>query len=673
MKIKFLLFALLCQYNLLFAQSASIRLNQVGFFTNGPKVAAVVNTSATNFSIKSIDRSKTYHTGNLSAARTWSSSGESVKTADFSDFTRSGDFVLEIDGLGYSYPFSIGNDVFVKVNKLLTKSFYYQRCSAALPAEYAGKWARNAGHIDENVIIHPSAASPERPAGTTISSPKGWYDAGDYNLYITNSGIAIHSMLSAYEHFSSYFDTLNLNIPESENNLPDILDQVKWNTDWMLTMQDPNDGGVYFKKTDPSFDAYQILPEYDNAKRYMCKKSTSSAFDFAGAMAMTARVFKPFDEAYANQCLNAAKAAYEWGISNPAIYFTNPPAQDGYPEIVTGDYQDTDLSDEKEWAATELYITTKEESYYENSYKENNSYILPNWNRVRLLGLISLAYHRKNLTTVGFADTTSIKNKVISFATKLSNYQKNNSPYKIVMGQAGSSQFEWGSNGFAARQSFILLNAYFLNGNEDFLKSALSNVDYLLGRNAVGYSFITGIGGKQVMNLHHAMSKGDGVAEPIPGWMAGGPSNINYDGCVNYVNTPAISYIDKFGCYTKDEGDINWNSAAVYATAATQYYALYNGELVSSIEKFDNITNDALQTYPNPSTGQLNVIFDAKSSNKYQLEIVDSMGKIMFEKSYNLIIGKNEIPLNDLSLNKGIYVFKIKSDKQTSITKHIVE
>lgn len=673
MKIK--LFALLLSAGALYAQpSTFIRLNQVGFFVNGPKIAAVIGSSATTFSVKSTDRNTTYLTGNLSTAATWASSGESVKTADFSSFTQTGNYVMDVDGLGYSYTFSIGNDVFVDVNKKLAKAFYFQRCSAALPAQYAGIWARKAGHLDNDVIVHHSAASALRPAGTVISSTKGWYDAGDYNLYITNSGIAIHSMLSAYEHFSGYFDTLNLNIPESGNNLPDLLDQVKWNTDWMLSMQDPADGGVYFKKTDPNFDAWQILPEYDKAKRYVCKKTTSSAFDFAASIAMAARVFKKFDVKYATQCLNAAKAAYAWGVTNPNVMFANPVAEGGHPAIVTGDYIDTDLSDEYEWAATELYISTKDESYYAKGYKSGNSYILPNWNKVRLLGLASLAFHRKNLTSLGFADTTSIKNKLITMATTYSNYQKNTSPYKIVMGQGGNAQFEWGSNGFASRQSFILLTAYQLNGNQDFLKAALSNVDYLLGRNATGYSFITGIGSKRVMDIHHAMSAGDGVVDPIPGWMAGGPSNINYDGCVNYANTPAISYIDKLGCYTKNEGDINWNAGAVYATAATMYYGLFNKDATTSINSDAVKKNlDKMTVFPNPSKGTAFLSVTTSAFGKYQVQIVNQMGMMVQEREVYLTEGENMLNLETQSLAKGLHVVRLKSASSELIGKLLVE
>jgi endoglucanase len=678
MKTKLLLLACLWPGGWLLAQqSSAIRLNQVGFFTNGPKVVAVIGTSATQFTVKSTDRNTTYYTGNLSTASTWALSGESVQTADFSSFVTPGNYVIDISGLGYSYPFRIGNDVLVDVNRRLSKAYYYNRCSAALPANYAGKWSRNLGHPDTEVIILPSAASSARPAGTKVASTKGWYDAGDFNLYITNSSIGTYSPLTAYEQYKSYYDTLKLNIPESSNTLPDILDQVKWNTDWMLTMQDPNDGGVYFKKTDAVFDGFE-MPEADNVTRYMCKKTTSSAFDFAASMAVAYRVFKGWDNAYATQCLNAAKAAYIWGAANPNIVFANPPAEGGYPAITTGDYVDTDLSDEYEWAANELYIATLDEAYYAKGYKSGNSYPLPNWNVTRMLGLVSLVYHRKNLTSLGFADTLSMKNKLITMATTLSNYQKNTSPYKIVMGQGGKAQFDWGSNGFAARQSFILLNAYQLTQNIDFLTAALSNVDYLLGRNAVGYCFVTSVGSKPSMNISHRQSAADGIVDPVPGWMPGGPSSVTYisDGCANYTNTPATSYFDQQGCYTKNEVDINWNGAACYATAATEYYRLFNDDQGISTSLADDMLSTrvmGLTIYPNPSHGLVQVELNSKTTEKSQIKVLDPLGLVVYEKPVDLTMGENHFFLDTSLFKKGMYIVKVESETSKWQAKHVVE
>lgn len=120
------------------------------------------------------------------------------------------------------------------------------------------------------VYIHPSAQTDKRPAGSIISSPGGWYDAGDYNKYIVNSGISTYTLLGAYEHNPEYFDTLKLNIPESNNKIPDILDEALYNIKWMLTMQDA-DGGVYHKLTNPNFDGF-IMPDEADQKRYVVEK-----------------------------------------------------------------------------------------------------------------------------------------------------------------------------------------------------------------------------------------------------------------------------------------------------------------------------------------------------------------------------------------------------------------
>ena len=105
-------------------------------------------------------------------------------------------------------------------------------------------------------MVHPSATSPKRPAGTIISSPKGWYDAGDYNKYIVNSGFTLGLILQSYQLHQDRFNSLNLQIQESDNKIPDILDEMMYNLEWMLTMQDPTDGGVYHKLTTPHFEGF---------------------------------------------------------------------------------------------------------------------------------------------------------------------------------------------------------------------------------------------------------------------------------------------------------------------------------------------------------------------------------------------------------------------------------
>lgn len=148
-----------------------------------------------------------------------------------------------------------------------------------LEKKYAGDWIRKEGHPDTTVFIHPSAVSLKRLANTAFSSPGGWYDAGDYNKYIVNSGITMGTMLSAYEDFPTYFNNLQTNIPESSDPIPDLLNEVLYNLRWMLTMQDKEDGGVYHKCINAGFDAMEI-PEAATEKRYVIQKGDRSRTGF---------------------------------------------------------------------------------------------------------------------------------------------------------------------------------------------------------------------------------------------------------------------------------------------------------------------------------------------------------------------------------------------------------
>src|SRR5690554_2794855 len=223
--------------------SENIRLNQLGFYPNAPKFAIITSPDVSTYSLLTSDRSETVLAASeLKQSADTALNGNKTFIADFSFFKNPGDYVLYIDGLGYSYPFSIKDSINNDLAIATMKAFYFQRASTALPEEFAGKWHRSAGHPDDKVLIHPSAASATRPAGTIINAPGGWYDAGDYNKYIVNSGITTATLLSTYEDFPDNVKELNLSIPESTNKVPDLLDEILWNVRWMLTMQDPADG-----------------------------------------------------------------------------------------------------------------------------------------------------------------------------------------------------------------------------------------------------------------------------------------------------------------------------------------------------------------------------------------------------------------------------------------------
>ncbi|MGV8836214.1 glycoside hydrolase family 9 protein [Cellvibrio sp.] len=546
------------------AVSGNIKLNQLGFLPESAKWAVVPAGSAASFKVINTATKAEVFSGNLSAATTWSASEESVKLADFSSVKTPGDYLVRVEGANDSYTFTIASDVYSALTAASIKAFYFNRNSAELLATHAGVFARPLGHPDTQVLVHPSAASAARPAGTIISSPKGWYDAGDYNKYIVNSGIATYSLLAAYEHFPEIFNSQNLNIPESGDVLPDLLNETLWNLEWMLSMQDPNDGGVYHKLTNKNFDG-TVMPHQATSERYVVQKTTAAALDFAAVMATASRVFAQYETQLPGMSANmlaAAESAWAWAVANPAVTYQQP------DDVKTGEYGDGNLADEFAWAAAELYITSKKDAYYTAMKPTNTFATVPSWGDVRSLGWISLAHHRDNLTAV--ADKQLIANRIDGLAANLQTVWAA-SPYRVTMQK---NDFVWGSNSVALGQAMMLVQGYRLNGKREYLDAAQAMLDYVLGRNATDMSFVTGYGDKATMHPHHRPSEADGIAEPIPGFIAGGPQPGQQDksGCnVPYPsNIAAKSYLDNWCSYASNEIAINWNAPLVYVSAAIQ-------------------------------------------------------------------------------------------------------
>ena len=553
-------------------RTEQILINQGGYYPNAPKVAAIKGFKADKFYITTPDLSDTLFAGATSGPKSAPYSPAETWIADFSDFTLSGNYVVAVHGLGYSWPFEIGSLVHSRLAETSLKSYYFQRMSVPLQFEFAGPWSRPAGHPDTLVMVHASAAGENRPEGTIISAPKGWYDAGDYNKYVVNSGITMGTMFSAWEDFPDYYSDLDVNIPESGNGLPDILNELLWNLRWMIKMQDPHDGGVYHKLTTAGFEG-RLMPAEAVKQRYVVQKSTAAALNFTAVMAQASRVFRDFEQlvpGLADSCLRAAEFAWEWAIENPDILYRQNEMNKLYdPGIVTGAYGDVNVSDEFKWAASELFITTQNETYFKavNLFPDTGM-PLPSWNQVRLLAYYSLLRHSDNLPQFASGYIEIIKIRLTRFADELIDSLEHQ-PYHAVMGKS-RRDFVWGSNSVAANQGIALINAYHITGNRNYLDGALHNMDYLLGRNATGYSFVTGYGYRTPMHIHHRPSDADALPDPVPGLLAGGPNPGQQDGCDYPSDIPDESYVDDWCSYASNEIAINWNAPLVYLSGAIE-------------------------------------------------------------------------------------------------------
>lgn len=563
----------------LFFQSANaqrltdaIKFNQIGFYPEASKTAVVPDSVSGSFSLVTPDFSDTLLTGELSEISEAPNSGEQVRTVDFSQVNQTGHYVLWIPGLGHSYPFFISDDVYQDAAKAALKGFYFQRASTAIPYEYGGKWARPAGHFDSEVIIHPSAASEQRPPGSTITAPKGWYDAGDYNKYAVNSGISTATLLSLYEDFPEYMNSFETDIPESDNGLPDILDEVLWNLRWYMKMQDPSDGGVYHKLTSADFSG-QVMPVEDTDERYVVQKSVTGTLNFAAVMAQAARVFRGYQNeapAFADSAVTASLNAWLWARQNQDAYYNQNELNEEFdPDITTGAYGDDDASDEFIWAATELYATTKNSLFYNAiDLFPSDQATVPSWRNVRTLAYYTMARLSDDLSESSPDDITKAREMVVSMADSLINTGANTG-YGTVMDRSADN-YIWGSSSVAANQGIALIQAYLITENREYLDHALSNLDYLFGRNATGYSFLTGYGTKTPKNIHHRPSGAHLLSEPVPGLLAGGPNAGQQDGCEYPSDLPALSYVDDYCSYASNEIAINWNAPMVYLSAALE-------------------------------------------------------------------------------------------------------
>ncbi|MDX5583622.1 MAG: glycoside hydrolase family 9 protein [Aureibaculum sp.] len=527
----------------------TIRINQLGFYPTSIKQFMVIDTVATNFEI--IDElGGIAFSGTLEDHGTWETSGERVLMGDFSTLREQGSYTVIVDDKMESHPFEITEGLYEEAWNAAIKSYYFQRASMAIEEPFGGIYKRAAGHPDDQCKFHPSSGGSA--TGVLVSS-KGWYDAGDYGKYVVNAALSVGQMLHFIEQYPMAIKDGTLNIPESYNGISDLLDELKYELDWIVTMQD-KDGGVYHKLTAKDFSGF-IMPENYDLDRYIIGKGTAASLNFAAVLAQASRMYMDFDPQWSENALSQAESAWQWAVKNSNVAFKNP------EDVSTGEYGDDQFSDDFYWAAAELYIATRKEEYltYLMANQEPMIHQLTNsWKFfVRNNGFHSLLENRgmldKSLAAALVKGQLKLADELL---TKI-----NNNPYRI-----GLDRFEWGSNSDILNQAMILCIAHRLTGHDKFLNGAGQITDYIFGKNATGYSFLTGFGSKKVMFPHHRPSGADGIDEPVPGFIIGGPNNDKQDSHeLTYANeSPAKSFMDVQASFASNEVCINWNAPAVY-------------------------------------------------------------------------------------------------------------
>jgi len=546
-----------------------IRRNQVGCYPSQEKVIVVEGVNPEGKVKVTTPKGKVLTPKVMrEAVSPWS--GKTRYLVDLGELTATGNYQVSVGD--QSCNFLVSKRPYQDIAKASLRLFYLIRSGIAI--EQGGAYNRPLGHPDTQVLVHPSAATEKRPAGTVISSPYGWYDAGDYNKYVVNSAFSIGLMFVTYEQQRDYFVRLKTDIPESGNKTPDFLDEMMFNLKWLLTMQDPDDGGVYHKLTTPNFEGF-VLPTDCHQTRYVVAKSVTATLDFAAVMADAARLFEPYQKDYPDfvaQATEAAERAYQWAKEHPTAFYRQEQLKD--PAVSTGTYGDGNARDEFFWASSALYRLTQKPAYLEDARQyQPQSFSTPSWGNVSALGVYE--WLSDMLVTIG----TNARPKeaqelaadlLVPFCAYCNNVIKGvdascfQSPY-------GNSprDFGWGCLAeHCCSQAMALLYADRLLGTTQYRRYALQNADYLLGRNATGYCYVTGFGDQSPMHPHHRISEADAVEAPFPGMLVGGPNPGQQDkrdmhDAVYPSNYPDESYIDNMESYASNEIAINWNASLV--------------------------------------------------------------------------------------------------------------
>lgn len=525
----------------------SITANQLGYKPDASKIAVFRDiTDETQFSVVNAVTDEVVFTADLYGERVNSTADEVNWYGDFSSVTETGTYYITCGELDASYTFSISDNVYDNLLDDAVRMLYLQRCGCEVVDETFG---HPACHTELATILGTEE---------TIDVSGGWHDAGDYGRYVVPAAKAVADIMLAYGVNPSVHSD-SVGIAESGNGVPDILDEARYEIEWMMKMQ-AESGGVYHK-VNCRGNTGSVMPEKETSMQYVTPVSTTATADFCAVMAMAAEYFAEYDAEFSEKCLAAAKSAWSFLEQNPDFIYVDPTDLGD----TNGGYSDSTDGDERYWAACQMYRTTGDTAYLDAIDNITAKYYKDGleWHMVGHYGNIAL------LTLEGI-DTGS--EEYLTAKDMLFNWVN---VYTENIGTTGYENaltaYTWGSNMTVANAGIVLATAYKLTGDESYIVNAEKQLHYLLGRNPNGICYVTGYGTVSPQNPHHRPSIAKGTA--MKGMLVGGVnSDLSDPAAERYLSeTPADKrYIDDSGSYSTNEITIYWNSPLIYLLSLTE-------------------------------------------------------------------------------------------------------
>ncbi len=565
---------------------AAVLVNQLGYLPGMVKLATVRTSENTPRTWRLLDSAgKEVLSGQTQVAGTDELAGDTVHVVDFTAFTQTGRGFTLVVGQDASHPFDVAPDLYRRLKHDALAFFFHNRSGMEIAMPYAGKpeWARPAGHLsDKSVPCAPDAGCDYR-----LDVAGGWYDAGDHGKYVVNAGITVWTLLNLYERTKFLGRSLDqlgdgrLNIPENRNGVSDLLDEVRWEMEFLLKMQAPRGaqaGMVHHKIHDKEWTGLGLAPHEDPKERYLYAPSTAATLNLAAVAAQAARVWKTIDNKFSARCLRAAEKAWKAAGRNPAVLAASA-------GVGGGPYDDKKLDDELHWAAAELFITTKKPEYRKalaaSPYYLKVAPRLPagpedgiasamTWQDVASLGTISLAVVPNSLGPDAVKDArTALKNAADVYLNVM-----RTRGYRVPVDYGKTGKAPWGSTSSLLNNLLVLGLAHDLFGGQDYLGAVAAGMDYLLGRNPLDQSYITGYGFRPLRNPHHrfwAHQANPKYPSPPPGLVSGGPNSSLQDPYAQGAGLPGCApercFVDHIESWSTNEIAINWNAPLAWVLA----------------------------------------------------------------------------------------------------------
>lgn len=524
----------------------AIKVNQIGYKTDDLKKVVITSDKAVSeFSVCKVSDNSVAYTGQFDSKAIESPSGDGTAyIGNFSDFKEPGEYFVKVDGFENSYPFVIDDAVYEDVTKASVKMLYLQRCGCETTEELAGEFAHAECHNTKARIY-----------GTDdfIEVNGGWHDAGDYGRYVVAGAKTVEDLLLAYEENESARGD-DYDIPESGNGVPDVLDEARYELEFMLKMQNA-EGGVYHKVTCAVFPENNVRPEEETDELIVCPVSATATGDFAAVMAKASMIYKQYDAAFANKCLDASKKAYDYFLAHQYDNrngFVNP------EDVVTGEYPDTKNSDEGLFAAVELFLATGD-GVYADKVKELSTSSFKTGLGWADMGTYAMYEYVKADCAKDDEVNETFKSMILELADKSLEKSKED-PFASAL-----RNYPWGSNMTIGNTGMLYKMAYDMTGDETYNEYARYQIDYLFGINPLGYCYVTGYGTLSPEHVHHRPS--EVLGKSMPGMLVGGPNSAPSDPYAATVLADRIGgmcYIDNDSAYSVNEITIYWNSPLIY-------------------------------------------------------------------------------------------------------------